>query len=239
MEIMSIHNDFNAASFSSQANRAPQVVYKDGDVKRTMDIYSKMLADRVIFLDGPINDASASLINSQLLSLEADDPEKDIILYINSPGGLVTAGLAIYDTMNYIKPDVSTICTGQAASMGAVLLAAGAAGKRYSLPSSRIMIHQPLGGAQGQATNIEIFSKEINRLKVMLTEILAERSGQSFEKVTADCNRDFFLGAREANEYGLIDGIIVGRGATPVSYRPAPVALPTPSAPPAQTPPAP
>ncbi|HIC87089.1 MAG TPA: ATP-dependent Clp endopeptidase proteolytic subunit ClpP [Aquificae bacterium] len=189
----------------------PIVVEQTGQGERAYDIYSRLLKDRIIILGQPIDDHVANLIVAQLLYLEADDPEKDIYLYINSPGGVVTAGLAIYDTMQYIKPDVVTICMGQAASMAAVLLAAGAPGKRYSLPHSRIMIHQPLGGFQGQATDIEIHAKEILRLKKMLNEILSKHTGQPIEKIEKDTDRDYFMSPQEALEYGIIDKILEKR----------------------------
>ncbi|WP_300367162.1 ATP-dependent Clp endopeptidase proteolytic subunit ClpP [Hydrogenimonas sp.] len=186
----------------------PFVIEKSGRGERSYDIYSRLLKDRIIMLSGPIDDAVASSIVAQLLFLEAEDPDKDIYLYINSPGGVITSGFSIYDTMNYIKPDIVTICIGQAASMGAFLLACGAPGKRYALPSSRIMIHQPLGGAQGQATDIEIQAKEILRLKKYLNKILAERTGKTVRTIEKDTERDFFLGADEAKEYGLIDEVL-------------------------------
>ncbi|GAB6072025.1 ATP-dependent Clp endopeptidase proteolytic subunit ClpP [Venenivibrio stagnispumantis] len=190
----------------------PIVIEQTPRGERAYDIYSRLLKDRIILLGTPIDDHVANLIVAQLLFLEAEDPEKDIYMYINSPGGVVTAGFAIYDTMNYIKPDVVTICLGQAASMGAFLLSAGAKGKRYSLPNSRIMIHQPLGGFQGQATDIEIHAKEILRLKRMLNEYLAKHTGQPIEKIEADTERDYFMSAYEAMEYGLIDKVIEKRG---------------------------
>jgi len=190
----------------------PIVIEQTGRGERAYDIYSRLLKDRIVMLGTPIDDHIANLIVAQLLFLEAEDPEKDIYLYINSPGGVVTAGLAIYDTMQYIKPDVVTICMGQAASMGAVLLAAGAPGKRFALPHARIMIHQPLGGFQGQATDIEIHAKEILRLKQMLNEILAKHTGQPLEKIEKDTDRDFFMSAEEAKEYGLIDRVLTRRG---------------------------
>lgn len=190
----------------------PIVIEQTPRGERAYDIYSRLLKDRIILLGTPIDDHVANLIIAQLLFLEAEDPEKDIYMYINSPGGVVTAGLAIYDTMNYIKPDVVTICLGQAASMGAFLLSAGAKGKRYSLPNSRIMIHQPLGGFQGQATDIEIHAREILRLKKMLNEYLAKHTGQPIEKIEADTERDYFMSAYEAVEYGLIDKVIEKRG---------------------------
>ncbi|TCK04699.1 ATP-dependent Clp endopeptidase proteolytic subunit ClpP [Phorcysia thermohydrogeniphila] len=190
----------------------PIVIEQTGRGERAYDIYSRLLKDRIIMLGTPIDDHVANLIVAQLLFLEAEDPEKDIYLYINSPGGVVTAGLAIYDTMQYIKPDVVTICLGQAASMGAVLLAAGAPGKRFALPHARIMIHQPLGGFQGQATDIEIHAKEILRLKKILNEILSKHTGQPIEKIEKDTDRDFFMSAEEAKEYGLIDKVLTKRG---------------------------
>jgi len=186
----------------------PTVIEKTGRGERAYDIYSRLLKDRIIMLHGEVNDQSASLIVAQLLFLEAEDPEKDIYLYINSPGGVVTAGMSIYDTMNYIKPDVVTICMGQAASMGAFLLSSGTKGKRYALPHARIMIHQPLGGAQGQATDIEIHAKEILRMKKELNEILAQNTGKTIKKITADTERDNFMSANEAVEYGLIDKVL-------------------------------
>ncbi len=186
----------------------PFVIEKTGRGERSYDIYSRLLKDRIIMLSGPIDDAVASSIVAQMLFLEAEDPDKDIYLYINSPGGVITSGFSIYDTMNYIKPDIVTICIGQAASMGAFLLATGAAGKRYALPSSRIMIHQPLGGAQGQATDIEIQAKEILRLKKYLNKILSERTGKTVRTIEKDTERDFFMSADEAKEYGLIDEVL-------------------------------
>lgn len=188
------------------------VVEQSGRGERAYDIYSRLLKDRIIFLGGPIDDNVANVVIAQLLFLESEDPDKDIHLYINSPGGVVTAGLAIYDTMQYIKPDVSTICIGQAASMGSVLLAAGAKGKRYALPYSRIMIHQPLGGAQGQSTDIQIQAREILRIREILTDILKQHTGQSVEQLMADTERDNFMSAIEAKEYGLIDEVIVRTG---------------------------
>ena len=186
----------------------PIVIEQSSRGERAFDIYSRLLKDRIIFLGGGIDDNIADLIVAQLLFLESEDPEKDISLYINSPGGVVTAGMAIYDTMQYIKPDVSTICIGQAASMGALLLAAGAKGKRYALPNSRIMIHQPLGGAQGQASDIEIQAQEILRMKDMLNDILAHHTGQPLKRVKRDTDRDFFMSSKEAKEYGLIDEVV-------------------------------
>lgn len=183
----------------------PIVVEQSGRGERSYDIYSRLLKERIIFLGGSIDDHVANLVIAQMLFLEAEDPDKDIHLYINSPGGVVTAGMAIFDTMCYIKAPVSTICVGQAASMGAVLLAAGEKGKRYSLTHSRIMIHQPLGGFQGQATDINIHAREILRMKDELNGLLAKMTGQPFEKVEADTERDFFMSADEAREYGLVD----------------------------------
>ena len=186
----------------------PTVVEQTGRGERAYDIYSRLLKDRIIFLSDEVNDTTASLVVAQLLFLEAEDPDKDIHLYINSPGGSVTAGMAIYDTMLYIKPDVSTICIGMAASMGAFLLNAGAKGKRFALPNSEIMIHQPLGGAKGQATDIEIHAKWILKIKERLNKILSERTGQPIEKIQEDTERDNFMSAQEAKEYGLIDEVI-------------------------------
>ncbi len=186
----------------------PMVVENTHRGERAYDIYSRLLKDRIIFLGTPVDDYVANLIIAQILFLESEDPEKDIQLYINSPGGSVTAGLAIYDTMQYVKPAVSTICIGQAASMGALLLAAGAAGKRYALPHARIMIHQPLGGAQGQATDIEIQTKEILRLKEQLNMILATHCKQSLKKIQQDTDRDYFMSGLEAKDYGLIDSVV-------------------------------
>ena len=186
----------------------PTVVEQTGRGERAYDIYSRLLKDRIIFLSDEVNDTTASLVVAQLLFLEAEDPDKDIHLYINSPGGSVTAGMAIYDTMQYIKPDVSTICIGMAASMGAFLLNAGAKGKRFALPNSEIMIHQPLGGAKVQATDIEIHAKWILKIKERLNKILSERTGQPIEKIQEDTERDNFMSAQEAKEYGLIDEVI-------------------------------
>ena len=189
----------------------PYVVEQTNRGERQYDIYSRLLKDRIIFLDGEVNDASASVIVAQLLFLEGEDPDKDISLYINSPGGSVSAGLAIYDTMQYIKCDVSTICIGMAASMGAFLLTAGAKGKRYALPNSEIMIHQPLGGMQGQATDIKIVADHILRTKAKLNKILAENTGKPIEVIAADTERDNFMTAEEALEYGLVDKIMYKR----------------------------
>ena len=186
----------------------PYVIEQTSRGERSYDIYSRLLKDRIIFLGEEVNDASASIVVAQLLFLEAEDPDKDIYLYINSPGGVVTAGMAIYDTMQYIKPDVATICIGQAASMGSLLLTAGAKGKRFALPNARIMIHQPLGGARGQSTDVQIQAKELLRTRHMLNEILSERTGKSMEQVENDTERDNFMSASEAVEYGLIDKVI-------------------------------
>ena len=189
-------------------NYVPMVVEQSGRVERAYDIYSRLLKDRIIFLGGPIDDNVANVVIAQLLFLESEDPDKDIHLYINSPGGVVTAGLAIYDTMQYIKPDVSTICIGQAASMGSVLLAAGAKGKRYALPYSRIMIHQPLGGAQGQASDIKIMAEEIIKTKKILNTILSEQTNKDLSVIEKDTDRDFYMDTNEAKEYSLIDNIL-------------------------------
>ena len=186
----------------------PIVIEKTGRGERSYDIYSRLLKDRIIMLNGEVHDGVASTIVAQLLFLEAEDPDKDIYLYINSPGGVITAGMAMYDTMNYIKPDVSTICMGQAASMGAFLLSAGAKGKRFALPNARIMIHQPSGGAQGQSTDIQIQAKEIQRMKDSLNALIAEQTGQTVEKVEADTERDNFMSAQEAMDYGLVDKVL-------------------------------
>ncbi len=186
----------------------PVVVERTGTGERSYDIYSRLLKDRIVFLDGEIQDVTADLVVAQLLFLESEDPEKDINLYINSPGGSVTAGLAIYDTMQHVKPDVQTICMGQAASMGAVLLAGGAKGKRYCLPSARVMIHQPWGGVQGQARDIDIQAKEIVRLKKMLIQYFADNTGKSYTAIASDMERDFFMSAEEAADYGITDSIL-------------------------------
>ncbi|MCK5083026.1 MAG: ATP-dependent Clp endopeptidase proteolytic subunit ClpP [Candidatus Omnitrophica bacterium] len=190
----------------------PMVVEKSGQGERAYDIYSRLLKDRIIFIGTAIDDTVANLIIAQLLFLQSEDANKDINIYINSPGGAVTAGLAIYDTMQFVKPDVCTYCIGQAASMGSLLLAAGAKGKRFVLPYSRIMIHQPWGGVQGSASDISIQAQEILRMKEELTKILADHSGQDFEKVKADCDRDYFMSAAEAKTYGLVDEVIVHAG---------------------------
>jgi len=186
----------------------PIVIEKTGRGERSYDIYSRLLKDRIIMLNGEVNDAVSASIVAQLLFLEAEDPDKDIYLYINSPGGVITSGMAMYDTMNYIKPDVSTICIGQAASMGAFLLSSGAKGKRFALPNARIMIHQPLGGAQGQATDIQIQAKEIQRMKDSLNRLLSEQTGKPIEEIEKDTDRDNFMSAEEAMEYGLIDKVL-------------------------------
>ncbi len=190
----------------------PMVIEQSGRGERAYDIYSRLLKERIIFVVGPIEDYMANLVVAQMLFLESENPDKDIFLYINSPGGSVTAGLAIYDTMNFIKPDVSTLCTGMAASMGAFLLAAGAKGKRVALPNSSVMIHQPSGGARGQATDIEIHAKEILKTREQLNKILAERTGQPLDKVAQDVERDYFMNAQEAAAYGLIDKVVAKRG---------------------------
>jgi ATP-dependent Clp protease protease subunit len=189
-------------------NLIPIVVEQTNRGERSYDIYSRLLKDRIIFLGSPINDAVANLVVAQLLFLDAEDPDKDIHLYINSPRGSITAGMSIYDTMQYVKADIQTICIGMAASMGAFLLAAGTKGKRYALPNSEVMIHQPLGGAEGQATDIEIRAKRILRMRDRINEILAERTGQPLEKIEQDTDRDYFMTAEEAKEYGLIDHVI-------------------------------
>ncbi|MBR7634319.1 ATP-dependent Clp endopeptidase proteolytic subunit ClpP [Janthinobacterium lividum] len=189
----------------------PMVVEQSGRGERSYDIYSRLLKERLIFMVGPVNDQMANLVVAQLLFLESENPEKEISLYINSPGGSVSAGMAIYDTMQFIKPDVSTLCTGMAASMGAFLLAAGAKGKRFSLPNSRIMIHQPSGGSQGMASDIEIQAKEILYLRTRLNGIMAERTGQTIEQIAKDTDRDRFMSADEAVEYGLIDKVLTSR----------------------------
>ncbi|HUU28019.1 MAG TPA: ATP-dependent Clp endopeptidase proteolytic subunit ClpP [archaeon] len=186
----------------------PMVIEKSGAVERAYDIYSRLLKDRIIFIGTPIDDQIANLVIAQLLFLEAQEPEKDIFVYINSPGGTVSSGLAIYDTLRFIKPDVSTMCVGQAASMGAFLLAGGAKGKRYCLPHARIMIHQPMGGTQGQASDLEIYTQEIVKTKKLLNRILAENTGQDLKKIEKDTDRNFFMSPEEAKIYGLIDDII-------------------------------
>ena len=189
----------------------PMVIEQSSRGERAYDIYSRLLKDRIIFLGTAMNDEIANLIIAQLLFLESEDPDKDINFYVNSPGGLVTAGLAVYDTMQYIKPDITTVCIGQAASMGAVLLAAGTKGKRYSLPNSRILIHQPMGGFQGQASDIEIQAKEILRMKDRLNQILVEHTGKKMEDIQKDTDRDFFMSGAEAKNYGIVDHVIANR----------------------------
>ncbi len=189
----------------------PMVIEQSGRGERAYDIYSRLLKERVVFLVGPVNEVTANLIVAQLLFLESDNPDKDISFYINSPGGMVSAGLAIYDTMQFVKPDVSTLCIGQAASMGSLLLAAGAKGKRYCLPNSRVMIHQPMGGFQGQASDVEIHAKEILFLKNKLNEIMARHTGQKIETIDKDTDRDNFLSADQAVQYGLVDKVLVSR----------------------------
>lgn len=201
----------NSALDTEMLGMVPMVIEQSGRGERAYDIYSRLLKERVIFLVGPVTDQSANLIVAQLLFLESENPDKDISLYINSPGGSVSAGMAIYDTMQFIKPDVSTLCTGLAASMGAFLLAAGAKGKRFSLPNSRIMIHQPLGGAQGQASDIEIQAREILYLRDRLNHILAEKTGRNVEQISKDTDRDNFMSAAEAAEYGMIDKVLTSR----------------------------
>jgi len=192
-------------------NLIPMVVEQSPRGERAYDIYSRLLKERIVFLGTPVNDAVANLVIAQLLFLEAEDPDKDITFYINSPGGSVTAGLAIYDTMQYVRCDIATLCMGQAASMGALLLAAGSKGKRYALPHSRILIHQPMGGFQGQATDIDIHAREILRMREELNAILAEHTGQEIGRIQTDTERDFFMGAEEARAYGIIDKVLVQR----------------------------
>jgi ATP-dependent Clp protease protease subunit len=204
--------DFERNSFEPQGlGLVPMVVEQSGRGERAYDIYSRLLKERVIFLVGPVNDATANLVVAQMLFLESENPDKDIYFYINSPGGSVSAGLAIYDTMQFVKPDVSTLCIGQAASMGSFLLTAGAKGKRYCLPNSRVMIHQPLGGFQGQASDIEIHAKEILYLKARLNDMLAKHTGQNLEAIDRDTDRDNFMSADEAVSYGLVDKVLTSR----------------------------
>ena len=207
------HDRFESESaFDPQGlGMVPMVIEQSGRGERAYDIYSRLLKERVIFLVGPVNDVTANLVVAQLLFLEADNPDKDIHFYINSPGGSVSAGLSIYDTMQFVKPDVSTLCMGQACSMGAFLLTAGAQGKRFALPNSRVMIHQPMGGFQGQASDIAIHAKEILSLRAKLNEIMAHHTGQPVERIERDTDRDNFLSALEAAEYGLIDKVLVSR----------------------------
>ena len=193
------------------AHLVPMVVEQTSRGERAYDIYSRLLKDRIVFLGSPVDDTISNLLIAQLLFLEAEDPDQDIFLYINSPGGVVTAGLAVYDTMQYIRPDISTICIGQAASMGALLLCAGATGKRYALPHARIMIHQPLAGVQGQATDIDIHAREILRMRETLNQILVRHTGKDLERIHSDTERDFFMTGVDAKEYGLIDDVIVSR----------------------------
>jgi ATP-dependent Clp protease, protease subunit len=192
-------------------NYIPYVIEQTGRGERSYDIYSRLLKDRIVFLGSEVNDVVANLITAQFLFLESEDPEKDIFFYINSPGGSVSAGMAIYDTMQYVTPDVSTLCLGQAASMGAFLLAAGAKGKRAALPHSRIMIHQPLGGFQGQVSDVEIHANEMIRLKKTLNELLAKHTGQEVNRINADTDRDYFMSSKEAKDYGLIDNVVTNR----------------------------
>ena len=206
------NNMNNSGALETQGNMyVPMVIEQSGRGERAYDIYSRLLKERVIFLVGPINDQMANVIVAQMLFLESENPDKDIALYINSPGGSVSAGMAIYDTMQFIKPDVSTLCTGLAASMGAFLLSSGTKGKRFSLPNSRIMIHQPLGGVHGQASDIEIHAKEILYLREKLNGILAENTGKTIEEIARDTDRDNFMGADSAKEYGLIDDVLKHR----------------------------
>ena len=210
---MHFSSDSKQGALSAESlNLVPMVVEQSSRGERAYDIYSRLLKERVIFIVGPIEDHMANLIVAQLLYLESENPDKDISVYINSPGGVVTSGLAIYDTMQFIKPDVSTLCIGQAASMGALLLAGGAAGKRYCLPHSRVMIHQPLGGFQGQATDIDIHAREILNMRERLNKILADHTGQSIDKISNDTDRDNFMSADDAVKYGLIDKVLTSRG---------------------------
>jgi ATP-dependent Clp protease protease subunit len=202
---------FNDKTSSPMNALIPMVVEQTSKGERSYDIYSRLLKERVIFMVGPVEDHMANLVVAQMLFLESENPDKDIFLYINSPGGSVTAGLSIYDTMQYIKPDVSTVCMGQAASMGAFLLAGGAHGKRYCLPNSRVMIHQPLGGFQGQASDFEIHAKEILSIKEKLNRLLAQHTGQEYERVAQDTDRDNFMGAQDAVDYGLVDSVLARR----------------------------
>jgi ATP-dependent Clp protease protease subunit len=201
-----------SASEVQALGMVPMVIEQSGRGERAYDIYSRLLRERIIFLVGPVNDHSANLVVAQMLFLESENPDKDISFYINSPGGSVSAGMSIFDTMQFIKPDVSTLCVGMAASMGAFLLTAGAKGKRFSLPNSKIMIHQPMGGAQGQATDIEIHAREILKTREQLNRILADRSGQPLEKIQQDTERDYYMSAEEAKTYGLIDQVLDKRG---------------------------
>lgn len=201
-------NTMSSDNIESQMNLVPMVVEQTSRGERAYDIYSRLLKERVIFVVGPVDDYMANLVVAQLLFLESENPDKDISLYINSPGGVITSGMGIYDTMQFVKPDISTLCIGQAASMGAFLLAGGTKGKRYALPNSRVMIHQPSGGSQGQATDIDIQAKEILKIRAQINEIMAEHTGQSVEKIAEDTERDNFMSASEAADYGLIDSVI-------------------------------
>jgi len=212
---MADNNDMSGGTGPQAVGLVPMVVEQTSRGERSYDIYSRLLKERVIFCVGPVEDHMANLIVAQMLFLESENPDKDIHLYINSPGGSVSAGLSIYDTMQFIKPDVSTMCLGQAASMGAVLLAGGASGKRYCLPHSRVMIHQPLGGFQGQATDIEIHAKEILYVRERLNQILVKHTGQDHERIAFDTERDFFMSGEQASEYGLIDEVLQLRGQAP------------------------
>ncbi len=204
----------NASPNGVMSNLVPIVIEQTGRGERAYDIYSRLLKDRIVFLGSEVNDDVANLITAQFLFLESEDPEKEIAFYINSPGGSITAGLAIYDTMQFIKPPVSTLCLGQAASMGSLLLAAGQKGRRYALPHSRIMIHQPLGGAQGQATDIDIQAREILRMREELNNLFVKHTGQSLRKIEKDTDRDLFMGPEQAVEYGIVDEVIVSRGSS-------------------------
>ena len=208
---MNQQHDWDSSTETRDLGLVPMVIETSGRGERAYDIYSRLLRERVIFLVGPVNDATANIVVAQLLFLESENPDKDISLYINSPGGSVSAGMSIFDTMQFIKPDVSTLCMGMAASMGSFLLMAGAKGKRFALPNSRIMIHQPSGGAQGQATDIEIHAREILKTREQLNRIYAERTGQPLEKIEADMERDFFLDPEEAKTYGLVDKVLSKR----------------------------
>ena len=211
----SIYSGYNSPQAASQETQGlgmvPMVIEQSGRGERSYDIYSRLLKERVIFLVGPVNDQTANLVVAQLLFLESENPDKDISFYINSPGGSVTAGMAIYDTMQFIKPDVSTLCLGMAASMGAFLLSAGTKGKRFSLPNSRVMIHQPSGGAQGQASDIEIHARDILKTREQLNRILAHNTGQTVEKIERDTERDYFMFAEDAKDYGVVDQVISKR----------------------------
>ena len=213
LQALSYEKNFSMSALETQAlGMVPMVIETSGRGERAYDIYSRLLRERIVFLVGPVNDHSANLVVAQLLFLESENPDKDISLYINSPGGSVSAGMSIFDTMNFIKPHVSTLCIGLAASMGAFLLAAGEKGKRFSLPNSKIMIHQPLGGMQGQATDIEIHAREILKTREQMNRITAERTGQPLEKVEKDTERDYFMSAEEAKAYGLVDQVVANRG---------------------------